>query len=444
MKKMSIVGYMKSKITFLLFYVMALFNCEGEERSLDEIYHSYLSNVEGKIQNSGADKLFLFFTDTHVFENEGETSYVIKSLLKNTSFENVVWGGDAITAYGKSIEDQWKTQIVDFDTIRTYGKLYCLRGNHDFTIKNSKTNGFTYSQKKTAKLIFEQCNSSIIRNTQEETGCYYYFDDDEHKIRYVVWDTNDSQAYEDKAWGLLNQVSTKQLSWLVNEAILSTPKSYSIIMLSHIGIVSATNPNCVDLAVVKSVVEAVQSKSKWSSNGIACDFSQLNEGVRILMCLSGHTHQDLQTCSNGIWHITSASDAFYSDYQKALIVPPMKKRSRESVTEHVVDCVMLNRSLNQIIFNRVGVGVNRIFNLTPIVMKVNSSVRLFESSECGNFYGCYSAGSEKYSASGWSVSEANVELTKDGLLNSKQIGNSIAYYYTTSGDLVFYYIKVEK
>lgn len=432
----------KSKVVFFILYALSFLNCKGDEKSYEAIYRSYLSSVEKKIQNTDSDKLFLFFTDTHIPDNVGNTSVLLNDLINHTAFQNVVWGGDAISAFGDNIEAQWDNQVSEFDEIKKAGKLYCLRGNHDFTIKSSDNTGSTFSQKKTAGLIFEQTDRSIVRNTQEETGCYYYFDDNNYKIRYVILDTNDSEAHEDMAWGLSCRVSAQQISWLANDAILTTPQSYSIIILSHIGVTSATNPNCSDFAIVKSLIDAVQSRKAFNSNGVAADFSKLNDGVNILMCLSGHTHQDLQTYSGGVWHITTASDAFYMDYKNALINPPVSKREKKSVTEHVIDCVSFDRINNRIIFNRMGCGANRIFNLTPIKIKSNSSVKLFDKSQCTNFYGIYSAGSEKYS-NGWTVSRSNIELTGDGYLNAAGTENAIAYYYSISGDLIFNYVIAE-
>lgn len=433
----------------LYFITFSFISCDDPYDSETGILKDALDQVKEKTEevnmvNKGGGS-FIFITDTHGTSNCWNSPQQIRYVLKNTSINDVIWGGDAISAYGDNIEQQWKWHCSAFDeVIKGYGNLYKVRGNHDFAIKDDENSegGKTLSQHQTFQYLFHDAPVEVVRNTEDPDGCYYYFDDGNSNIRFIILDTEDSVNEGNIPWGVINGVHDVQLDWIANTAIASTPKNYSIVFVSHIPITDTTTQFYPTFSNPLMLVSAVNAKSSGRIRTVNYDFSSL-DNVRVLLYLSGHQHHDMQTYQNGVLHVVTACDTAYSDYISDPFV--VDKSGRHGANAQCFDCVCIDQNKEKLTFVRFGVGGSRIFHLNPIRIKVGDAV-LADITQTGNDFTWYSYNSSgnSYSNYVWTLHNTYVNVDKQGMIKGLASGESVVLNMNEKGDKEFYNVIVEE
>lgn len=414
--------------------------------SIPPYFVNVLSEKESSI-NSAKNKVasFVFITDTHVQTNRMQAPQLIQHLLEHTRIKNVIWGGDAIGAYGTKadIEIQWEKQAIFDSLINQSGNLYKIRGNHDFTIKESSSSnkGFTYSQRKTAQMLLEGHPSNIVLNSSDPEACYYYFDAPDDHLRYIVFDTTDSVREENVAWGTIYGVHDKQLQWIADSAIASTPKGYDIVFFSHVPFTDSTGSRHVVLSNVREIVDAASKKNAGRVGNVNYDFTKLRR-TSVLMCLSGHNHSDMQTYRNGVIHMVTACDAAYNDYKDDPFARDLSGMTKETVNEQCFDCVSINRKKKLISVYRVGVGGNRFFHTESLLGKVGKKIRLKTFLKNPVEWYSYNASGNKYNGK-WTLFNDVVNVDGAGILKCVKKGAAVVFAIDEEGNREFYNIEVK-
>ena len=422
----------------------------GEVAEQDTITPSYYENLlsekESAINSDGNNVAsFIFITDTHVQTNRMQAPLLIKHLLEHTKIKNVIWGGDAIGAYGTvaDIETQWKRHALYDSLISQSGYLYKIRGNHDFTIKESSQSnkGVTYSQQKTAQLLLDGHPQNIVLNSSDAGACYYYFDDKDNKLRFIVFDTTDSVREGNVAWGTIYGVHDTQLQWVADSAIATTPKGYGIIFLSHVPFTDTTGSRHVVLSNVRELVDAAALKTMGEIGNVKYDFTKL-KNVKVLMCLSGHNHQDMQTFRNGVVHMVTACDAAYDDYKDDPFVRDLSGMKKGTTNEQCFDCITINKKRGIIKTYRIGIGGNRVFHTNPLSYRVGKRKRLKTSLQGHVEWHSYNASRNKYDGK-WTLFNDVVSLDSDGNVICEKRGESVVFAIDDNGNREFYNIEVK-
>lgn len=435
---------------FLLLLLSFIFiSCEDLYDSETGILKEAFGQIKDKVDLINKTDIeggsFIFITDTHVTSNCLNSPQQIKYILQNTPIDKVIWGGDAISAYGNNIEQQWEWHCNAFDAnIKGFGDFYKVRGNHDFTIRYSEGSegGKTLSQHQTFQYLFEDAPYNIVRNLNDPDGCYYYFDDDNSKVRFIILDTNDSVTEGNVPWGLINEVHDIQLEWITNIAIASIPNNYCIVFVSHNPITDTTSADNNTYTNVLQLVNAVNAKGTGNIGSVNYNFSSL-ENVKVILYLSGHMHHDLQTYKNGVLHVVTASDAAYGDYQADSFV--VDKSGRNGANAQCFDCVCINKDKDNISFIRFGVGGNRYFHLQPIRLKIGEE-RLINTTQEGKEITWYSYNSSgnSYSDGVWNLNNTVIVVDNYGVVKGQQRGDAVVLNMNEKGDKEFYNIIVEE
>lgn len=415
----------------------------------DDVQTAYINYIEEKVKTINCDKTslesYIFITDTHVAANSLKSPQLIKNIVEHTRINKVIWGGDAICAYGKNsdIEVQWRKQTLFDSLISQVGRFYKIRGNHDFTIKESSTSnkGVTYSQQKTAQLLFENHPDDIVRNDADPGACYYYFDDEMARVRFVVFDTTDSIRGENVAWGTVYGVHDTQLRWVVDSAIATTSKGYGLVFLSHVPFTDTTGSRHVILSNVRDVVDAAALKTSGKTGSVNYDFTKLKD-VKVLMCLSGHNHQDMQTFRNGVVHMVTASDAAYNDYKADPFVKDLSGRTVDTINEVCFDCISINKRKKLISAYRVGIGGDRFFHTKSLKLKVGKSKHLKTSLNHPVEWHSYNASGNQYNGK-WTLFNDVVNIDGNGTVVSKKQGEAVVLAVDKKGNKEFYNIIVK-
>ena len=180
---------------------------------------------------------------------------------------------------------------------------------------------------------------------------YYYFDDDNQKIRYVVIDGhtyNNSYPNVVVSW-----VYQDQLQWIADT--LLSAEGYSVVVISH----ETYNPTMTgyssNLEDVGNLVGAFKSKgvfhkTYYEHGDVDADFT--NSTAELVCFLSGHSHVDESDVDdNGVLCISTTCDARYGS-----------GRTLGTITESAFDVFSIDTTDKTIKTIRVGYGENRGWN----------------------------------------------------------------------------------
>ena len=178
--------------------------------------------LDAKIGTSGDS--FVFITDTHVESNAMVSPRLINSILKQTAVQKVVHGGDIfqsdITKSGAIAKIfSWFSAVSDVQ------RYYQVRGNHDI---NDSIDSVSSNEYLTDAEYYGVC---LARRADEINDAlfapYYYYDNEQQKIRYFVLDTGSRTT---------PNVSTyfgTQLTWMEGK-IDELDETWGIVVLLHI------------------------------------------------------------------------------------------------------------------------------------------------------------------------------------------------------------------
>ena len=182
-----------TSIAFLGVFSLTPIGPVKDRQVLPPGYDAYLSVKKAEISAllpSQADG-FVFWADTH-FKADGEStsSEIISTVLNGLPHPKAIWGGDAIIAYTNDVEQCWKAQKASFARLDKGIRLLPVRGNHDLTARESKDikAGYSLSPKSTFKAFSAVTTKGAVRNPKDKTGLYYYYDEPDTRIRYIVAD----------------------------------------------------------------------------------------------------------------------------------------------------------------------------------------------------------------------------------------------------------------
>lgn len=213
-------------------------------------------------------------TDTHIQPHIGAAKGFEKCLHHIQSLENacdfIINGGDAIMgmhgASENSIGKQWELYNEILKSENTLPIYNCL-GNHDIYRKNKSIQSFKDGKKDALDQI------ALAKS-------YYAFEAKNWKI--IVLDSIQPTAEEKGYQGKINE---EQIDWLKNELII-TPKNKSILIVSHIPILSA----CVFLDGKNFKNGEWRVPETWM-HGDAEDLVELfAKHPNIKLAISGHIH----------------------------------------------------------------------------------------------------------------------------------------------------------
>lgn len=377
-----------------------------------EYYAEHLRHVADRVGALAAtcDDGFWFITDLHIRSNHRQSGPLLGELVRRTPLGRVLCGGDLVEAFGKDYPTDRAAVDFAIDKYRTLwvepiraagGKLYTAKGNHDFTVCHSydtpedRRIGFTYDGVYARKVIVgDSTERDIVADEANPEACYYYFDNPSAKTRYVVADTTDTQTAGDVPWGVKYGMQPRQLAWLAEKALATTPSGYGIVVMHHIPVTELVGDegDRRRFTPFRELLEAYQRRAAWTLDGKTYDFA--TAGGRIMLDLTGHHHCEMLTYQNGILHVTLPCDAAYSDYidRSKPWCGQLPRKVRGTVAEQTFDAVQVDNRRGLVHFTRVGGGQDRTVRLAPLTVRVGEKLTLAASYVKGPLvWGCYDA-----------------------------------------------------
>lgn len=409
-----------------------------ESRPLPTCYDSLFTCQIPKVKALLPRQLdgFLFWTDTHTQANAFRTPYIMKEVLRQvpSCVNKVVWGGDAMPAFDKNIDNYWNAQERMNEVIETFARNYNVRGNHDFTVRFTPDSpqGKTFSQELTAQLLYESTDPAVVRNPDDPNGCYYYFDEPEARLRYIVIETTDSSGEPEQPWGVRGTIGDTQIHWIIDQVIPQTPSGYSLIFVTHIPLISDMTGGH-DYVRLREAIEQIPKQ---------------RSDLHVLMVLSGHMHYDYTSYENGILHVVSCCNAFYQDFHCSPLHAHDAKMIPNSGNEQSFDYVSVDQDLQHIRMVRFGPCADRVFCLQPHRLKVGQDFSIPSDKAVREWQIHDSKGNVCEPLPGyqsrWLWNQKIATIDSKGTVHGLIPGESVAIALTEDGQEEYYYVIVEE
>lgn len=292
--------------------------------NLPSYFQSRALTVANEINALSNDwQSFTFVTDPHQ-ANAWNSQKIVMYLLANTPIRRAFFGGDYIE--GAWSETEYRNFFQTFITNGFTSMIYPTIGNHELYLYN----GATYDD---LGIIYDEllADKRISGNPQ---NFYYYLDDYNKKVRYMVINTCDHSD---------NDVKTEQMAW-INKTVFLPSSDWSLVAMGHIDI-DATN---------------ITGKWKSSKSSMLTEALSMCNG-HVIGYFCGHEHIDqLRFVNNKFHQLICLCDRF--ENSNYFNVDNYPTRTRGTDTEQVVTVVSFNTKTGQVVTRRIGAGDSYTWN----------------------------------------------------------------------------------
>lgn len=320
-----------------------------------EYYEPYLKSAvtqyQEKAQKINEVASFVFLTDLHTHANDMVSPLLIREIGKHTGIKNVFVGGDFACAFGTKEDclQDIKRTLTLLKVIKEDMNLYIAKGNHDGTIREDMTSPIGYTAPyETIQSMFMGTNSPGAIGPDGKT--YYYVDDADAKIRYIVLDTNEIHENEQTYWGIKYGMCEEQTMWLANVALRlgASKEDWSVVVIGHVPCSEGMTSYQECLKDLGDILKAYKNK-KICTYG---DFSQ--EKGELIAYICGHNHRDRDIWSDNTLFVSTGSDAYYQD--------DSWERKSGDISGILFDIFIINKKQKTVETIRVGAGESRKFS----------------------------------------------------------------------------------
>ena len=413
----------------------SLYNYQLEERKKTGVtigfpgyYKAYLdakADEISELKRTEADGFF-FWTDPHYPDNGGNAVAIMEYIQARTGVSKLFSGGDA-AKNAPTLADALAFNTAAFRLAGKSGRLFPVRGNHDFTSSTSKKD--LNPETMDACQVWEYLNSyrsaDAVTDASGEYPNYYYVDSPKGHIRYVIFDTTDS--IEDGR--MLYGMSDRQLKWVSDTAVATVPEGWSLVFLSHV-------PLAPDHTTYESLLD-----------GGRC-ISDAAESHNVLFCLSGHRHSDMESGIGQVFQVLTESDCLTDNARtRTPYSLASGKKKSGTINEQSIDYVSISKDHKIVTMKRIGHGYDRVFNVQPLVVKTGSKLQLKAASSGKVNWFVFDAKGNKvgpYGADGYRdyvTSHKNASITSKGTVRALSVGMSIAVATYPDGTKEYFMIK---
>lgn len=322
--------------------------CE-DVREVPDYYEEYIKGKAEEIRQLQKDELdgFYFITDMHFPVNYGNAAALMEYLENNTDKRLIVYGGDALT-YVNDMEEGMAMQISALEQMRGVTPILWARGNHDIVNYTGKKEWITEERETlpawvSSELLGRFRPMSAVTNAEDPYTAYCWYDSPGRKVRYIVFDTTDKVQDDNMQSGL----SDTQLRWIVENAVLSAPKGYKLVFLSHIPFIGSKEKTTSAAAALC----ALSTHTAFELDGKTYDFANRPD-LQLVCCVCGHRHSDYsKEFPGGQPQINVMADCNYENL----------RRTAGTVEEQSFDYISISKDGHTIHTVRIGKGEDRNF-----------------------------------------------------------------------------------
>lgn len=323
--------------------------------------NSKISNINNRVKNLLNYDQFIFITDLHINEgNSGLYGDIIDYIIKNTSINKVICGGDMFTGI-KEMKERYGINYLcecGFNLSRNpYVKYLFTLGNHD--------DGEVYDKygEVESKLIYNVFDIYKYAQMEYTTGIYtdiitpsrYAYICEQRKTVYIFLDI----AMPGTTNETYNNLKVNNQNWLY-KTLLSIQTGYMPIIITHIIWLKEQTEYTYNTAepMAKNIIQmasAYNSRNNVTLSSINYDFTNaVGDKISLIQC--GHMHRDINTIYENINIVATTCDSFRQAYPIG-----NNGRSEGNTTENALDVVTVDRENKKIYHDRIGYGNDRIF-----------------------------------------------------------------------------------
>lgn len=331
-----------------------------------EYYKDYITKktkVIKNLQKSPDTFSFIFITDIHLQHNAKHFAPLIKHLVKNCGINDVLGGGDWVTAWladsdGKQgLRDDYDELTGLFEGI----PLIKTAGNHDWAWGSN--NQYNLTEPEIYEWYYKDDieNSGAVKNDNGDPTTYFYKDDAENKMRYISLNNMDYEIElnDDGTVGgkggktFYYTFSDEQIAWLKDTALRLPDDDWTCVIFSHIAAWNTTEAgyNCDVVGLrdnARSVVEGFKDKT-----GEFADYKG-----DFVAWLSGHSHFDNMLYYSGNGKFVQV----ISDGDTPLTSEKGRVRELNTVDEQSFQVFTVDKNKKRVYCTRIGSGEDRSFN----------------------------------------------------------------------------------
>lgn len=293
---------------------------EGKEETINGINTSLQSGES-----------FVFITDYHQNTNNKNSAPLVKHILEHTSVREVIYGGD--TTDGGTLPNTAAALAVvrKFANLFRFAKLKAVRGNHDCEPSAYQTIN-QISDEAWYDLMIRPIEDSVVSDNK----LYFYFDNNNQKIRHIVMDSG----------GMNDTLDTTQLTWM-QDKMLELDSEWTVLIYQHMVLESTPAEETVHLI----------TRGTKTLNAIGDVFSQLQCTIGALIC--GHLHVDTVVATDFNFSIIGTTcDSGGANSQGYDWNNP--NRTAGTTGEQAFDVFSIDTTEKEIHITRIGAGSDRV------------------------------------------------------------------------------------
>lgn len=332
---------------------------------IPEYYKKHIAEktkVVNALQKTSDTFSFIFITDVHIQHNAKHSIPLIKHLIKNCNINDVVGGGDWVTAWLSDAEgkqglkddyDELTQLFADIPLIKTVGNHdWAWGGNNQFNLTEPEIYDWYF------KDDIEKCGA--VKNNNGDSTTYFYKDDVKNKMRYISVndmdyeiETNEDGSVKGNGKTFYYTLSDEQITWLKEEALRLPDDEWTCLIFSHIASWDKSDAgyNCDEVQLkdkVRKVVEDFKNKTG--------DFTDYKGDF--VAWLSGHEHlDDMIYFSNNGGFVQVISDG-----DTTLTSEEGRIRNLNTVEEQSFQVFTVDKNKKRVYCTRIGSGEDRSFN----------------------------------------------------------------------------------
>lgn len=407
---------------------------------------------------------FIFITDVHYSQNFGMSTDVIANIVKDYPFAKVIVGGDicstgfdmkndsagAYTNYDQMMTREIKAFEQLFDKAGKYARVYTARGNHDYSEHNqvSKTKHWASEAVKHMRGLID--GIGVYDNAANSPdSLYYYFDNREAKIRYIIVDCVDGSDIGSLV------ISNTQMQW-VAATLNDLEEEWKAVIVGHCPITTyfavSYETGRDKFPKFREMLLAYNKRLSPTIDGISYDFS---EAVgKIILYIHGHTHVDNQAFHDGIPCVATMCDKYnhhaWSPFAEGtdLAVSP---KTKVTAKEQAFDAVTIDADKLVVSCRRIGLGHDRHFHVGEIEVQAGSTVPLEASiitpslwKACDEDVMNNNAATDAKGSGDYDMPVKNVFATIDsnGVVTANAQGDVLVFAEDADHNREFFHIKV--
>ena len=338
-------------------------------------------------QDAGGRSCFSFawFSDSHIAQNAkvpnpGHVGDLACAVMDACGIPFALMCGDAARSDGNALtsESQMRQSLMAADKVLKpigWDRLLQVQGNHDgsWGYDSSLTDPY-FCRQMDARELYNAIFRKLARDDRRVfggDGSYYYLDDGEAKVRYILlnslWveDEEDENGYAAHRRMRTYGFGQEQLRWLAEEALDFQEEGWAVVLATHVPPLGNYRTLLRDLAVFEGILRAFcdggtysgtsGTEGEWDYVAVSCDFTGKAQ-AEIVGLFCGHAHKDqldLTVLPFPVLTITCDGNLTYDETEETRVMG--------TANEHALDFVTVNRENHAVKLTRLGVGKDRMF-----------------------------------------------------------------------------------